>query len=100
MAGKRKFSDDTETVVVDMYRRGDRVADIASATGVSPGSVYGVLRRAGLSPDRQRHTRATSPGGATRDRVARLEDALDFARSRLDEASLAELRRILGETSQ
>ncbi len=55
--------DQSEEDVVRMYREGATLAQITEATGVARSSIYWVLRKHGITPDRLR-SRLTDPPAA------------------------------------
>lgn len=56
---------EVEAQVVEMYGRGDRTAEIVAVTGVPRASVYAVLRRHQVEPNRIKRRSAIVPNPAT-----------------------------------
>ena len=82
---RERIAEAVERDVIGRYEAGERVADIAAATGVAMSSVYPILRRHGLTPDRKQRSSAS----------ARVEDALRLALELLDEDDRARVLAVL-----
>jgi hypothetical protein len=80
-----KTPDHVARDVIDRYQAGERIADLAAATGVAMGTVYTILRRSSLQPVRQPRNRDKQ----------RTERALALALDYLSEDERAEVLAVL-----